>query len=151
MEPSHVATKVIRDKFTDESRIEILQETVGVNSIADESLDLAVSLGVLHHIPDTERALKDIAKKVKSGGTFLCYLYYKLDHKPLLYRTLFRISDAFRLVVSRMPYCARKMIAKLIALTVYFPLARVSKYLGAKGINTSNIYCHYASYIIDSK
>ena len=143
LEPSHGATKVLRDKFTTESRVEILQETVGVNSIADESLDLAVSLGVLHHIPDTERALKDIAKKVKLGGTLLCYLYYKLDDKPLLYRTLFRISDAFRLVVSRMPYCARKVIAKLIALTVYFPLARVSKYLGTRGINTSNIPLHH--------
>jgi len=143
LEPSLGATNVLRYKFTAESRIEILQESVGANSIADESLDLAMSLGVLHHIPDTGRALKDIAKKVKSGGTFLCYLYYKLDDKPLFYRTLFRISDAFRWVVSRMPYGIRKMIAKVIALTVYFPLARVSKYLNARGKNTSNVPLHH--------
>lgn len=143
LEPSHGATDVLRNKFAGESRIEILQETIGANSIADESLDLAMSLGVLHHIPDTERALKDIAKKVKSGGTFLCYLYYKLDDKPLLYRTLFSISNTLRIIVSRMPYCARKMIAKVIASTVYFPLARVSKYLGARGKNISNIPLHH--------
>ena len=52
----------------------ILQETVGANSIPTGSLDLAMSLGVLHHIPDTALAIKDVSSKIKTGGIFLCYL-----------------------------------------------------------------------------
>ena len=79
-----------------ESRIKIFQETVGANSIPAKSLDLAMSLGVLHHIPDTSIAIKGIASKIKNGGVFLCYLYYKLDDKPELFHGLFWVSNSLR-------------------------------------------------------
>ena len=71
------------NKFSRERRVKSLKESVWINSIPPESLDLAVSLGVLHHIPDTKLAIRDIASKIKGGGVFFCYLYYKLDNKPL--------------------------------------------------------------------
>ena len=46
LEPSDGASKVLKNKFKDETRISILQETVGGNSIPNESLDLAMSLGI---------------------------------------------------------------------------------------------------------
>ena len=52
LEPSDGANSVLTKKFSNEVRMKVLQETVGVNSIPDGSLDLAMSLGVLHHIPD---------------------------------------------------------------------------------------------------
>ena len=57
LEPSDGASTVLRKKFTSDPKITVLQETVGVNSIPSESLDLAMSLGVLHHIPDTGLAI----------------------------------------------------------------------------------------------
>jgi hypothetical protein len=66
--PSGGANKVLIKKFSHESRMRIFQETVGMNSIPNESLDLAMSLGVLHHIPDTGLAIKDVASKIKGGG-----------------------------------------------------------------------------------
>jgi SAM-dependent methyltransferase len=72
LEPSDGANRVLRDKFNTETRIRILQETVGANSIPFESLDLAMSLGVLHHIPDTGLAIREVASKIKRGGFFLC-------------------------------------------------------------------------------
>jgi 2-polyprenyl-3-methyl-5-hydroxy-6-metoxy-1,4-benzoquinol methylase len=63
----------LQEKFKDEPRVKVFQESVGANSIPDETLDFAVSLGVLHHIPDTALAIFDIAKKMKPGGEFLCY------------------------------------------------------------------------------
>ena len=51
LEPSDGANQVLRKKFTGDPKIVVLQETVGVNSIPTASLDLAMSLGVLHHIP----------------------------------------------------------------------------------------------------
>jgi len=143
LEPSDGANKVLTKKFVNESRVKILKETVGMNSIASSSLDLAMSLGVLHHIPDTGLAIKDVASKIKSGGVFLCYLYYKLDNKPIYYRGLFWASNSIRWVISRLPYVMRRLIARIIAAAVYFPLARTSKLLSTKGLNVSNIPLHH--------
>jgi SAM-dependent methyltransferase len=143
LEPSDGANKVLRKKFSKESRIKILQETVGANSITDESLDLAMSLGVLHHIPNTGLAIKDVASKIKDGGIFLCYLYYKLENKPLYYRGLFWTSNSLRWVISRLPYTIRKIIARIIAALVYFPFARTAKLLANKGKDISNFPLHH--------
>ena len=120
LEPSDGANKVLKNKFSKESRMTILQETVGANSIPAGSLDLAMSLGVLHHIPDTGLAIKDVASKIKGGGVFLCYLYYKLENKPLYYRGLFWASNSLRMVISRQPYVIRRFIARAKSYLFYF-------------------------------
>ena len=143
LEPSDGANKVLKNKFSKESRVTILQETVGANSIAAGSLDLAMSLGVLHHIPDTGLAIKDVASKIKSGGVFFCYLYYKLENKPLYYRGFFWTANSLRWVISRLPYALRKLIARLIATLIYLPLARTAKLLTSTGKNVSNFPLHH--------
>jgi hypothetical protein len=102
-----------------------------------------MSLGVLHHIPDTGLAIKDIAGKVKSGGVFLCYLYYKIEDKPLYYRGLFWTSNSLRWTISRLPYAMRRLIAQLISVVIYLPLARTSKFLGNRGKDISNFPLHH--------
>ena len=143
LEPSDGANQVLRNKFKNETQVKILQETVGANSIPAESLDFAMSLGVLHHIPDTGLAISDVASKIKSGGIFLCYLYYKLENKPLFYRGLFWISNSLRWVISRLPYAVRRIVAQIIAGIIYLPLSRTSKILGTRGIDVSNFPLHH--------
>ena len=143
LEPSEGASKVLKNKFASEVRVKILQETVGANSIPSKSLDLAMSLGVLHHIPDTGLAVREVASKIKSGGFFLCYLYYKLENKPFFYRALFWGSNSLRWVISRMPYTMRRLIARLIAGAIYLPLARTSKILRVRGKDVSNFPLHH--------
>jgi len=145
LEPSSGANGVLREKFTGNSKIIILEETVGSNSIPNQSLDLAVSLGVLHHIPDTELAIKNIAEKIKPGGHFLCYLYYNLENKPLAYRAAFFMVDNLRKIISSLPQNMKYNICKLIAVTIYWPLSRFSKLLENLGLNTSNIPLHHYS------
>ena len=143
LEPSEGANKVLKNKFASEVRVKILQETVGANSIPSKSLDLAMSLGVLHHIPDTGLAIRDVSSKIKSGGYFLCYLYYKLENKPFFYRGLFWASNSLRWVISRMPYAMRRLIARLIAGAIYLPLARTSNILRIRGKDVSNFPLHH--------
>jgi len=143
LEPSDGANKVLKNKFSKESRMTILQETVGANSIPAGSLDLGMSLGVLHHIPDTSLAIKSVASKIKSGGVFLCYLYYKLENKPIFYRGLFWASNSLRWVISRLPYAMRRLIAQMIAVAIYLPLARTSKLLVNRGKDVSNFPLHH--------
>jgi len=143
VEPSLSAVNVMVEKFAREPKIEVLNENIEENSIPANSLDLAISLGVLHHIPDTSKAILDISKKIKHGGTFLCYLYYKVENKPIYYRFLFRIVNLNRYLISRLPHSIRMILAKVIALVVYLPLARFSLFQMKRGKDISNIPLHH--------
>jgi SAM-dependent methyltransferase len=60
-------------------------------------LDFAFSLGVLHHVPDTQKAICTIAEKLKRGAPFLIYLYYAFDNRPSWYRALWAMSNSIRI------------------------------------------------------
>jgi len=143
LEPSKGAIKVLKNKFSDEPKIVVLQETVGDNSIPMASLDLAMSLGVLHHIPDTSLAIKDVSLKIKPGGVFLCYLYYNLENKPTFYKLIFKSVNTVRQMISVLPQKIKYPVTSIIAALIYWPLARFSKLMRRFGVNTSNIPLHH--------
>ena len=91
---------------------------------ADHTFDLALSVGVLHHVPDTLRAMTECVRVVKPGGLFYIYLYYDLGNRGVTYRVLFRIADALRRIISRLPRAPRHAVCTSIALLVYYPVAR---------------------------
>ena len=143
LEPSDGASRVLKSKFTGDPKIVVLQETVGVNSIPVASLDLAMSLGVLHHIPNTALAIKDVSRSIKPGGFFLCYLYYNLENKPTYYKMIFKVVNIVRRVISASPQKVKRLSATVIAAVVYWPLARLSKLLRKLGRNISNLPLHH--------
>ena len=143
IEPSNGANIILEKKFANDKKIEILKETVESNSLSFESLDLAFSLGVLHHIPDTSLAIKQISEKIKPGGYFLCYLYYKLDDKPQFYKLIFLLVNILRFGISKLPFVLKKYICNILAILIYYPLARTSKLLKKLGVNISNIPLHH--------
>ncbi len=143
LEPSDGASTVLKKKFSGEAKIMVLQETVGANSIPLASLDLAMSLGVLHHIPDTSLAIRDVSRRIKPGGVFLCYLYYSLENKPTFYKLIFKAVDGVRRVISVLPQRIKQLVTSAIAALIYWPLARFSKVLNKLGVNTSNIPLHH--------
>ena len=143
VEPAEKAFKVLTSRFRDDSKVVLLHESVESNQIPEMSLDLAVSLGVLHHIADTQGAIQKLAEKIKPGGTFLGYLYYALENKPLLYRALWRFSDSIRKVISRLPKKFKLVLADFIALTIYLPLAKISCILEGFGISVDSVPLHH--------
>lgn len=143
VEPGIESFALLEERFAKNEKVHILNQSVSDNSVPEESLDLAVSLGVLHHIPDTMRGVKDIYKKMKPGGYFLCYLYYALDDKPSYYRMIWRVSNRLRFMISKLPYIPRRLICELIALLIYFPFARLSKALKKVGVDPRNVPLHH--------
>lgn len=107
--------------------------------LADASMDFGYSLGVLHHIPDTQAALSACVRKLKAGAPFLLYLYYAFDNKPLWFKGLWRLSDLLRRVVSRMPHGLRYAASQVLACLVYWPLARLAKVAGRLGARVDNM------------
>ena len=45
--------------------------------VADNSVDIIFSEGVMHHTDSTEGAIKYLSKKIKKGGLFMFYVYAK--------------------------------------------------------------------------
>jgi ubiquinone/menaquinone biosynthesis C-methylase UbiE len=105
----------------------------------DSSQDFGISLGVLHHIPDTQSAMRDCVRKLKPGAPFLLYLYYSFDNRPWWFRTIWRASDLMRRATCRLPFPARKAVTNILAALVYFPLARVALGLERLGVRVDNL------------
>ena len=119
----------------DESNVRVTQASSNNIPFPDESFDLVISLGVLHHIPDTQKAMDDCVKKIKNGGVFLVYLYYDLDNRGFVFKLIFKISALFRAGISKCPAAIKKTLCDLIALIIYWPFSRISalfKTLGSK-------------------
>lgn len=101
--------------------------------LPEASQDFGYSLGVLHHIPDTEAALASCCSKLKPGAPFLVYLYYDFENRPLWFRALWKVSDLARRLIAKLPFGARKAVTTAIAAGVYWPLARSARFVERRG------------------
>jgi len=126
------------DKLLDKiENIRLSKASIETLPFADETFDFVMSIGVLHHIPDTKQALIDCVKKVKKGGYFFVYLYYNLDRRGTFYKALFNASDLIRKIVSRLPGKLKHFVCDILALIFYLPfilIGRLFKFLGFKDL-----------------
>jgi SAM-dependent methyltransferase len=113
---------------------------ISTDSLKDlnKTFDFGYSLGVLHHIPNTERALIDSVSVLKTGAPFLLYLYFAFDNKPFWYRFIWKISEPIRFVISRANLPVRRFLTTLVALFVYLPLSKFALFLDGLGVDTEN-------------
>ncbi|MBM4124768.1 MAG: class I SAM-dependent methyltransferase, partial [Nitrospira sp.] len=120
----------------------------------DETQDFGYSLGVLHHVPDTEGGLSACVSKLKPGAPFLLYLYYALDNRQIWYRLLWRASDVFRRGISMLPAGLKLLTSQIIALLLYWPLARFALLVERLGANASPLplyfYRHRSFYVMQT-
>lgn len=110
-----------------DNNVRITQASVESIPFEDGTFDIVISLGVLHHIPDTEKALQCCTAKVKKGGACLIYLYYNLDNRGFAYKVIFHISGLVRRIISNFPSTIKKVVCDLIAFLIYWPLSRFSR------------------------
>lgn len=133
IDASAAALEVAKRNLRDRPNCTFALASVDALPIPEASMDFGYSLGVLHHVPDTRAGLAACAAKLKPGAPFLLYLYYSLDNRPVWYRGLWRLSDAFRAFASRTPFPIRAAIAFAAALLVYWPCARLSALIERMG------------------
>ena len=111
----------------EQKNIRISHADVNNLPFADASFDFVFSLGVLHHIPDTREAMQKCVEKLKPGGHFMVYLYYDFENKGLLFKSIYHASNLIRLVVSRLPATLKKLVCDFLALTIYLPMAFLTR------------------------
>jgi len=133
------ALEVARRNLKDADNCEFHRASVEEIPLKNDSCDFGYSLGVLHHIPDTEAGLRACVDKLKSGAPFLLYLYYRFDNRPVWFRMIWKTSDIMRQFVSRLPHSLRFGASQIFAAIVYFPLARISLLMKKLGMNVEKI------------
>lgn len=126
IDPSEKALAVARRRLDGKTNARFHCASVDAMPLADSSQDFGFSLGVLHHVPDTAAALNDCVKKLKPGAPMLLYLYYAFDNRPGWFRALWKVSDLGRRMICRLPFGVRKKVTNVIAVLVYWPLARTA-------------------------
>jgi ubiquinone/menaquinone biosynthesis C-methylase UbiE len=84
------------------ARVLTVQADAEALPLAESSFDFVMSIGVLHHLPDPEAALRSIARFARSGGRVRVYLYWLPPRR--WHRNLLRAVTAVRRVTTRMPH-----------------------------------------------
>jgi hypothetical protein len=76
-----------------------------------------------------QAAIHSLARKLTPGGILLLYLYYAFDNRPAWFRALWKLSDLLRRLICRLPFSWRYVLSQVIAAAIYWPLARIARYL----------------------
>ncbi|MFM7687253.1 MAG: class I SAM-dependent methyltransferase [Actinomycetota bacterium] len=139
VDPSPAALGVARQNLQQFPHVELTEASAGSLPFPAATFDFGYSLGVLHHTPDPAVGMRDAVRVLKPGAPFLVYLYYALDNRPLWFRLLFRVTNGVRMGVSRLPHGARYAVSQLLALFVYWPLARTARLLERLGRNADRV------------
>lgn len=134
IDASAAALDVAKRNLREAKNCEFHLSSVSQMPIHDGSMDFGYSLGVLHHIPDTQAGMMACVAKLKPRAPFLVYLYYAFDNRPSWFRILWRLTDAARKVMARFPFRLRYWLSQFIATVVYFPLARLAYLLERIGL-----------------
>ena len=119
-----------------DEKIVLIKASANDLPFKDGSFDFVCSIGVLHHIPDTFKAMQACVAKVKKGGYFYTYLYYNLENRGVLFRSLFNFSNLIRLSICKMPPKSKRAACDVLAAGVYMPFILFSRGLKVLGVPT---------------
>jgi len=143
IDPSKLALKVSKKNLVKFNNISFFDLKVSKKKIKKNSQDFGYCLGVLHHTSDINVGLKFCNRILKKNAPFLIYLYYNFDNRGFFYKLIWKVSNIFRIFICQLPFSIKKTITDIIALIVYYPLAKLSMMLNIFKINTSNIPLDY--------
>ena len=124
IDPSN-AIEVAKKNLNKFKNINYYKKSLDKNNLQEKSQDFGYSLGVLHHVPNTKLAINSCVKLLKTGAPFLLYIYYSFDNRPVWFKLLWFMSNYMRLMIQRLPKFLKFLICDIIAIFIYYPLARL--------------------------
>jgi len=142
IDPSSALDVAIKT-LSDLPNVSFHQASVCDSGLQPNSQDFGYSLGVLHHVPDTASAIRSCTALLKPGAPFLLYLYYAFDNRPNWFRRLWQISNLARLLIRCLPPRTKQLVTDLMALTLYWPLARFAALLEKLGLSVASFPLSY--------
>ena len=142
IDPS-AALNVSRRMLADQSNVSFHAAGVADKVLPANSQDFGYSLGVLHHIPDTEAGIRACVDLLKPGAPLLVYLYYAFDNRSMIFKLIWRCSDFLRRGICLLPSGLKNAVTDIIAALVYFPLARLSRLGERAGLKVGGVPLSY--------
>lgn len=142
IDPSE-AINVAKKKLKKFKNIKYYQRSLDRSGLKNNSQDFGYLLGVLHYVPDAKAAIKSCVKLLKPGAPILLYIYYSLDNRPIWFKILWNLSNFLRLFISRLPKFLNFLICDMIAVLIYYPLAKISLFFEKIGISSKNFPLHF--------
>ena len=136
IDPSKLAIKVAKKNLSEQNNVKFINSNISKNILNKNSQDFGYCLGVLHHIEDTLKGLRFSNRILKKNAPYLIYLYYNFDNRGFIYRSIWKVSNLFRLIISKLPFKVKKVVTDLIAILIYYPLAKYSLMLSYLGMNS---------------
>jgi SAM-dependent methyltransferase len=130
VEPSKAFEVLVKNVCAFADRVTCLN--IRGDEVLEGNFDLALSIGVLHHIPDPKPVLRSVLQALKPGGRLLIWVY---GHEgSALYRAIF---TPLRIATCRLPVKVNEAIAAILDpmllaygyLTRLFPSLPLSDYL----------------------
>jgi SAM-dependent methyltransferase len=94
-----------------------------------QTFDFIYSLGVLHHVPDPDAALRNLLQFLKPGGEVRVYVYWNLEGAPTWKRALLAAVNACRRVTVRLPHGLLLWLCYPIALGSWLTFVLPSRWL----------------------
>lgn len=143
VDASSEALEVAKKNLAGRANVTFMKADVGNLPFVDGELDFAYSLGVLHHVPDPQKAIANVARALKSGAPFLVYLYYSFENRPLWFRMLWWLSNGLRWMICRMPSSPRFTVCDAIAVFICWPLAKIAALLNLLNLPFKNLPLAY--------
>jgi SAM-dependent methyltransferase len=114
----------------DRPNVDCVQADLLALPFADASFDFIYSLGVLHHLHDTERALFGLVRRLKPGGRLRVYLYWKRHGWK---GRLLRLATLARRITTRLPYPVLGAWCWLLSAVLFAVVVLPYRLLGALG------------------
>lgn len=90
----------LAEKNREDKNVCFIKGDLQAPPVADESIDIIVSNGVIHHTPNTKNTFNSLAKKVAQNGKFYIWLYSQKGN--LSWRIKRKFFDLSRAIVCRM-------------------------------------------------
>ena len=143
VEPAERAIAVAKRNLSKYKNIIFHKKSLDDLDLSNESMDFCYSLGVLHHVPDTFKAIKKCARLLKPGAPFLGYLYYNFENKSEFFKLIWKFSDFFRRIISKSSSRSKNFYCDLIALFVYWPITNFLRFLEIIGFKVNSFPLSY--------
>ena len=137
------ALEVAKIALSSATNVTFHQASVDDRPLHQNSQDFGYSLGVLHHVPNTAGAIRDCVAMLKHGAPFLVYLYYAFDNRSAPFKLIWYCTDLLRRGISKMPAQMKHLQTDILAIFLYYPLARFSLLAERMGFGVSSIPLSY--------
>lgn len=81
------------------------------------TFDIAFSIGVIHHLQDPKKAMKNLFNSLKQGGKLIIWVYAKEGNENYI-----RLLNILRLFTKRLPLIIVKILAKAFSIFLWIIL-----------------------------